>query len=150
MYAARLLRSSDRAVDVVQDVFAQLWEQRTTLSIRDTLRGYLYTTVRHRALSALRHDQVVLRAHGEVEDPLAWSGKVIAPGPDPLIDQERLRALRNALTALPQRGREVVVLRWFHALSHAEVAATLGISKETVHVHLTRAMASLRRALTSQ
>jgi RNA polymerase sigma-70 factor (sigma-E family) len=52
--------------------------------------------------------------------------------------------LARALQCLPMRMRTVVVLRYFHDLSDAEIAADLGISQGTVRSQLARAMAKLR------
>jgi RNA polymerase sigma-70 factor (ECF subfamily) len=55
--------------------------------------------------------------------------------------------LQRALTSLPRRQREVVVLRFVADLPIAEVAATLGCSTGTVKSHCNRALKSMRIAL---
>ena len=47
--------------------------------------------------------------------------------------------VRKAVTKLPERSREVVVLHYFTGLSHKEIAASLGLSPEAVHGRLVRA-----------
>jgi RNA polymerase sigma-70 factor (sigma-E family) len=76
-----------------------------------------------------------------------------APSPPPRVeaDDEDATALRLALVAalrtLPKRQREVVVLRFLTDLSEGDVAVALGISPATVHTHVHRALAALRRTL---
>jgi RNA polymerase sigma factor (sigma-70 family) len=53
-----------------------------------------------------------------------------------------------ALSALPLRQREVVVLRYYADLSEAQIAAAMGISKGAVKAHAARAKDSLRARLT--
>lgn len=47
--------------------------------------------------------------------------------------------VRQAVSDLPQRAREVVVLHYFTGLSHKEIAVSLGVSLEAVHGRLIRA-----------
>ena len=56
-------------------------------------------------------------------------------------------ALAQALSALPTRQREVVALRYLADLPEAEVATTLGVSRNTVKKHTARAIAAMRETL---
>ena len=72
--------------------------------------------------------------------------------PAPALDHDRdesddvvLRvALAAALTSLPRRQRETIVLRYLCDLPEADVALALGVSAGTVKTHLHRALATLR------
>ncbi len=59
-------------------------------------------------------------------------------------------ALRSALTGLPRRQRQVVVLRYWSGLSVAETAADLRISEGTVKSCTSRALARLQELLTDR
>ncbi|MCB0912201.1 MAG: hypothetical protein KDB60_11360 [Propionibacteriaceae bacterium] len=60
-------------------------------------------------------------------------------------EQQRLGPL---LAALPAQQRRVVVLRYLHDLSEADVAAELGLPLGTVKSNASRGLAALRTALT--
>lgn len=64
--------------------------------------------------------------------------------PDGGVDADVLRAVSQ----LPRRQREVLALRVFLDLDAAQTAEALGISANTVSVHLFRAVARLRERLT--
>lgn len=66
-----------------------------------------------------------------------------------LLSREELGVLRAAVEALPPRCREVFLLHKFEQMSYAEIADHLGISRNTVMVHMTRALAHCRDALRS-
>jgi RNA polymerase sigma-70 factor (ECF subfamily) len=73
------------------------------------------------------------------------------PAPDSADAELRRRrlgeALRRALGALAPDARAVVVLREYHEMDYAEIAAVLGIDVGTVKSRLSRARAALRQAL---
>lgn len=52
--------------------------------------------------------------------------------------------IMRALSALPPKQRAVIVLRYFHDYTEADIADALGISPGTVKSHASRALAALR------
>ncbi|MFM6849298.1 MAG: sigma-70 family RNA polymerase sigma factor, partial [Terrabacter sp.] len=63
---------------------------------------------------------------------------------------EERSALFEALQALPEQQRKVVVLRHWLGLSVRETAAELGISEGTVKSHSSRGLAALESVLAPQ
>jgi len=141
-YVATYLGSRDAAEDVVQGVFARIWEDRTHWVVSD-LQHYLYTAVRRRAMSQFRRAAVRRRA----APLLALEGTADAQ-PDAEFEAEELwQRLERALTALPPRTRAAFVLSRHEGLSYAEVASRMAISQKTIGVHISRALTMLRKAL---
>ena len=64
-----------------------------------------------------------------------------------VADQQRNEAIRRALTELPQRYREILVLRFFESLTIAEAAATLGCSVANAKVLQFRAIGKLESTM---
>jgi RNA polymerase sigma factor (sigma-70 family) len=64
-----------------------------------------------------------------------------------IIDREETATLTSAIANLPEGARRAFELHKIEGLSHAEVAARLGISKSGVEKHMAVAMKYLRRAL---
>jgi RNA polymerase sigma factor (sigma-70 family) len=94
----------------------------------------------------------VLRRRAVARRARRWQESVQGPRVGPSAEIEAIKAesreeVLAALAALPQRRREVLVLRYFAGLSEAEIAATLGISPGTVKSAAARGIASLARAL---
>lgn len=144
-YLARWLESRDAAEDVAQQTFIRLWEQRSSWGLEGSLRGLLFRIARNLAISYQRS----LEARGRAglrfvseEDSRSPS----SPLEDVLVG-ELGRALDGAIGALPERRREVFVLRCIHGLSYNEIAAAMGISEQTVANQLSRALATLRSSL---
>jgi RNA polymerase sigma-70 factor (ECF subfamily) len=137
--------SAPAASDAVQDAFVRLLHTPRE-DIRD-LRSYLRRSAESVAIDQWRRQN---RA-AAVIDPTALADETV-PDPSPSADavimarEERL-ALAAAIEDLPPRTREVLILHRFDELSYAEIAERLGISRNTVMVHLANAMAALRRRL---
>jgi RNA polymerase sigma-70 factor (ECF subfamily) len=149
-FAYRYVQSSEMAKDLVQEAFLRLWRQRSQVNLGGpTTRSYLYTIVRYQALDHLRRRRVEDRWESECAALLiAAPETALSPDPDQEFTQREIstRVLR-AVEALPQRQRQVILLRWQQQASYDEIAETLGISPKTVAVHLSRAMQRLREIL---
>jgi RNA polymerase sigma factor (sigma-70 family) len=59
-----------------------------------------------------------------------------------VVGEDR-REVKQALQALPTRTREVLVLRYYLDLAHAEIAQILGISESTARATASRGIAIL-------
>ncbi|TMB52851.1 MAG: hypothetical protein E6J60_10290 [Deltaproteobacteria bacterium] len=69
-----------------------------------------------------------------------------AAGPS-LERREELRAVRRAVEALPPRQRAALMLRQFHDLGYAQIAATLGGNEVAARANVYQALKKLRAAL---
>jgi len=145
-YAVVMLGSREAAEDVVQAVFARIWEDRVTWEVRGPLRHYLIVAARCGAISALRHDAVRNRTA-----PLLAGEGVRPPestAADEELEAEELRQrLSRALAELSPRAREAFVLSRSEGLSHDQVALRMGIATRTVGIHISKALAALRKAI---
>jgi len=102
----------------------------------------------HRVLVNLLHDRrrnLSRRASEQPLDTFDEQRDRVFDGADALVDRIMLA---SAVRRLPPRQREVVVLRFFADLSVVETAAAIGASEGTVKSHTSRALKSLRGALT--
>jgi RNA polymerase sigma-70 factor (ECF subfamily) len=148
-FAQTYLHSPELAEELVQTVFLRIWEHRVRWEPTTSVRAYLFAACRNQALGVLKHERIVLRAaqRARSEEVVLGSGGA-APLPDEAVQAAELaRALGSAVDALPERRRLVVICRWRHQLSYAEIAQVLGISVKTVEVQMGRALASLRKQL---
>src|SRR5690606_33833779 len=58
LYAYKLTEDEDDAADLVQELFITLWENRNRIDIKESLRAYLYRSIRHRFLNLSAHHHV--------------------------------------------------------------------------------------------
>ena len=138
--AARALGDRHEAMDVAQEVFTLAWTALRRWTGEGSAFGWLYRTtlnlVSHRRR---RSGRVVTRE--TLPEPAAVR---------PVEGGEVTAAVKEALQALPERQRDVFVLRHEMGLPLAEIAEHLGLAPGTVKIHLHRALAALRGLLKSR
>jgi len=137
--AMLLVDDVESAKDCVQDAFLGLY--RRPLRNPDAQLGYLHRSVVNAARSMLRRRGIARRHLGSAE-------VATVPGADHavLVSAEHA-AVMAALRRLPQRQREVLVLRYWSGLPEAEIAAVLGIRPGTVKSAASRALTALENTL---
>ncbi|TQS43579.1 RNA polymerase sigma factor [Cryptosporangium phraense] len=138
--AVLLVDDLPTAEDVVQDAFAAAYRRHgAALAGVDNPDGYLHRSVVNAARSVLRRRKTFRAAPPRVEYPPATDEGVILA--------EEHREVLAALGTLPQRQREVLVLRYWSDLSEAQIAETLNISRGTVKSTASRALDALEKLL---
>jgi len=137
------------AEDALQDLWLRL--QASDIGPVANGRAYLYRAAQNIALDAVR-----ARQRGTARDR-QWASAHSGPGAEPvdlapnaeadMLAREEAAALASAIAALPEAAGRAFRLHKLDGLSHAEVAARLGISRSGVEKHIAVAMAHLRRAM---
>jgi RNA polymerase sigma-70 factor (sigma-E family) len=138
--AKLLLRDQQSAEDVVQESFLALYRALPRLSDHDQLLPYLRAAVINKSRS-------VLRARGRAASRPTLHEPPAASAESAALTSESQRAVMSAITRLPRRAREVVVLRYYLDLPDHEIAAALGVSRGTVSSTASRAVAAIAREL---
>ena len=140
-YADGILGGDGSAEDAVQEAFIRLWSHRRAVYPGGSLRAFLYTLTRNAAIDERRRGARRAAAHaaGESES---------APCPlEAAATSELARAAADALSALPARRRQVFILARLKGHSYREIAASMGVSEQTVANQLSAALRTLRRKL---
>lgn len=134
----------DRAAaeDVVQEAFIRLARALHRLRDPAAATGYLRAIVLNLARDHNRRGLMSLR-HQPPAEPEPVSVE------DQVTDREDARLMVAALRSLPQRQRDCLVLRYYMDLPVADIAATLGLSANSVKTHLQRGLRALEDQLTS-
>ncbi len=142
-YATRLLKSRERAQDIVQDTFLRLCAQPRE-KVQENLGAWLYRVCRNCALDAIRKGQRMKPLSTEVERNLA------SPGPSPARRYETGEQLETALDLLgrlPDNQQEVIRLKLEHGLSYREIADVTDLSVSNVGFLMHTGLKSIRRRM---
>ena len=141
--AVVMLGDRPAAEDVVQEAFFGLYRRWDHLDDPGNALRYLRSSVLNGCRSVLRNrGRLYLRLGQEPGRP----DSVESAESTALVGEEH-RAVLAALRRLPDRQREVLVLRFYLELSVAEIAQAMGISQGTVKSTVSRALAALGRLL---
>jgi RNA polymerase sigma-70 factor (ECF subfamily) len=134
----RILWDKAESQDIVQDAFLRCWRSRFRIT-PDGLEPVLFRTALNLA-SNRRRSRRLWRFVGFADVPDAMP---VTGGCDAVLP----RSVDNAIRALPDHLRRVLLLTEIAGMSYAEVAMTLGIREGTVGSRRTRAVELLREAL---
>jgi RNA polymerase sigma-70 factor (ECF subfamily) len=120
--------------DLVQEVYLKALRARETGRLPCT-RAFLFTAARNAAIDLCRRHRRL--PHEEISESVEMSRLDETPDPSEALDrQQRLEVLLEAILALPERCRQVMILRHLDGFAYKEIAGQLGISAETVKVHM--------------
>ncbi len=131
----------DDAEDLVQETWQLVYRKRETFSGTGTLMGWIYSIARNVCLG--RRRRVAARSAAS-PDPGPHMGTETVLADRVVEDAEFRRDLNSAIMQLPERERDVVILRLVEQRSTRETATTLDCAEGTVKAALHHAIHTLR------
>ena len=139
--ALRVLGDPGRAEDAVQDAFLKLWHAASSFDAgRGSLRTWLVTAVRNRAIDQLRGRP----ARERRELALREDFRAPAAGPEEQASASLEReAVRAGLAGLPIEQRQAVLLAYFGGYTQAEIAELTAVPLSTVKGRMRLALEKL-------
>ena len=143
--AFTLVKDEDSAKDIVQQVFLRLWQMRSDLKIRSSVRSYLYRAVVNTALNKIKSEKQFVSLEGKATESIADTDNTEYHTYRDHIENK----VRLAINTLPPVCRTVFSLSRFSDLTNKEIAAELKISVKAVEKHISKAFKILREELKS-
>ncbi len=143
-FLMRYIDSDSTIEDIIQNVFYKIWQNRTTIEPRGTLKSYLYASVRNQALKQIASEKKYSRAVSEAGEESCENGM----DPESSYELEELQsAYQEAIQKLPERRRHIYLMNREDALTYNEIAGILKISVKTVETQMTRSLKFLATCL---
>lgn len=143
------LRQRESESDVMQVACLQVLERAPTVEFRGeaALVNWLYGAVEYAILDLLKRQRAACRNPArETQDPATGLLESYATFCTPsriLAAREEVARVEAAMDALSPAQRDVVILSCIVGLSHEEIEAETGHSKESIRTHLHRGLAKL-------
>lgn len=147
-WALTLADDPDEADDVVQETFLNAYRKIERYDESGSVAAWLYAIARR---TAGQRRRVIKRRRNLLSRDSAAANDVYLTDPGARVDRERaLSLVRQSLSALPRKQREVFDLVDLQGLTPAEAAELTGAKSVTVRANLFKARAAIRSRILSQ
>lgn len=143
-FARKWVNDHETAEDLVQDFFFNLWINGYGLEISSSLKSYLFTSVKNKALNHLKHIKI---KEGYVKFAMDEANRQIDSPNWEFAEPELTELIENGIQKLPPRCREIFILSRFQGKDNKSISNLLGISKRTVELQISNALKILRTEL---
>jgi len=145
--ALSIVNDSAEAHEITQETFIAALRSLHTYQERKSFKAWLYTIAVNHSKSHLRKHRLLERLRTTLTTIFQVEVQKESSPEEAAIQNEKETAVWKALNQLDERHRMVVVLRYFHEFSVAEIAEILSINEGTVHSRLHTARKRLENAL---
>ena len=135
--AESIIGDPDSAADAVQEAVITLWKQRETIKSQDMEKLSL-TIVKRRSIDLLRKQRPTVHIDAE---------KLMLAEPPQDDLEERYQLARKLVEQLPQRQRDVILMKYEDGMDNKAIEKATGMSSTHVYATLSRAYKSLREAI---
>jgi len=143
LYAFSITGQKETSEEIIQDLFYIIWKDREKLQILQSVKNYLYKSVRNRSLHYLEHLQIQEQYREQIVNQPDSPAEA---APDDILEYKELEeALKQTINRLPERCRHIFNLHRMNGLKYKEIAATLSVSVKTVEADMTKAYKTLRK-----
>lgn len=152
-FAKEFVMLEEDAENITQDVFADLWERRDSMSEIENVNAYLFRLVKNRSLDYLKRkiseQKYVESTQTSFEIELSlklqsldrFDACYFLEGNDTEI------LIRAAINSLPKRCRDIFLMSRLEGLKYKEISERLGISIKTVECQMGIALKKIRMKL---
>lgn len=144
--AYRMLGNTHDAEDAVQEIFLKAYTRLETFDSSRRFVAWLLTIGSNHCIDRLRRRRYTWLT---LDDVAFWLPST-HPNPERnALDNERRETIQQALQALPEHYRTVMILRYWHDMAYSEIAEITELTESTVKTRLHRGRKMLIEALGS-
>ena len=151
-FACTYVRDEVVAEDFVIESMMYYWENKDRLPADTNIPAYVLTTIKHKCIDHLRHQQVHQEASDELSRLYAWelSDRIITLEdfePNEVFTAEIQEIVDKTLESLPEQTKRIFIMSRYENKSHKEIAALLGMTTKGVDFHIAKSTKALRLSL---
>jgi len=136
----RVLKDSNLAEDIAQEVFLGLWKKRENLNITSSVQAYLKRAAINKSLNYIRDQKIKF----DDEEKMPTLSNNQSTTQQQLEAEDLQKQINEAIGSLPEKCRLVFTLSRFEEMSYQEIANELNISIKTVENQISKALKILR------
>ncbi len=145
-YGKKFTQNVELIEDCIQDLYVNLWKSRENLSIPDSVRNYLYKSLRFSIFKRLK-----VQEDTSLDNilPDEYHYETTAPQETFLISEidelEKKAKIEKALLVLSKRQREAIFLKFYSELSYQEIGELMQISVQAVYNLISKSLLQLQK-----
>ncbi len=143
LFAIKLISNESEAEDIVQDCFESLWKRKKSLTHIDSIKSYLYTSIRYRCINFLKKR----KKNFDQESVLSKTADITPDIESLVVMAETAKELYSAIESLPPRMQEVLRLYYLEGKSYKEIGEMLNTAPGTVRNQRFKALQFIRKAI---
>jgi RNA polymerase sigma-70 factor (family 1) len=143
-FAGKIIKDENYAKDIVQDCFVKLWSRHTIFTTQETIKSFLYTTVKNSCIDFLRKTKQI---HNGQKEVYYLSGSTDDNWLDQVTHAEMVNEIYLHILSLPTRMQEVFRKYYIEGKTCKEIAGDLHTTPSTVRQQKARALELLKEKL---
>lgn len=143
-YSMKYVKDIDKAQELVQDVFYNIWKKRDELNVTSSLKSYIYRSVYNKSLQYLQHQNI----ERKYEQYIKTSNVNYPTNPLEEVNAKELDTLiKSTYEAMPEKTRTIFNMSRVEGLKYHEIAEKLSVSVKTVEAYMGKALKLFRSSL---
>ncbi len=144
MFAFSIIKEMADSEEIVQDTFVKLWEDRTKLDVKNSLKSILLKSVQNRCIDWYRHKKIISK---HTEYILNYTSLLEYDTENYILWSELNGLIETAMADMPEKFREAYEMNRNKGLKYQEIAEVLSVSVKTVEARISKALEFLRKEL---
>lgn len=144
MFAFSIIKEMADSEEIVQDTFVKLWEDRTKLDVKNSLKSMLLKSVQNRCIDWYRHKKTISK---HTEYILNNTSLLEYDTENYILWSELNGLIETALAEMPEKFREAYEMNRNKGLKYQEISEVLSVSVKTVEARISKALEFLRNEL---
>ncbi len=134
------LHSKQKAEDLVQDLFLDIYQKRNQVQFKVSVKAYLHQAIKYKVLNEFRSDVI----RGNYTRSLFFSPECKNDFANYLEAKDLRLKIHSVLNQLPEKCRKAFLLSRHENLSNKEISSSMKISVSTVEKHIGKALKAFR------
>lgn len=139
-FALGIIKDAAEAQDVVQEILIKVWNKRDELDHINNIEAWCMRLTKNLAIDKLRSKH---RRTEDIETTYSLSSSESTPFEQTAV-KDSVSKIKNMIADLPQKQKEVILLRDIEGFSYQEISDTLNMSLAQVKTNLFRARQQIK------
>ncbi len=142
-FLTQLTGNPEVAADMSQDIFLDIWKNRSRLDGVNNFQAYLFRIARNTAYNYFDR----LAVNDRFVNESKYTTQSAQAEGEYLFARQLMALIRKTADEMPPKRRKIFLMSRFLGFSNSEIADMLGIDKRTVENHITNALATIRQMI---